>query len=141
MCQGKAVVPPEEEVVRAVFEPYWDSTLGRASPSIFVDDDISVSRLQVLPKDQIVAIFKEQFDSPTRTVHGVLHITIEAVHSICQDHADSPRKVHGCEDPTPADKSHAVLRPYTLDEPPARKAMSKGLAKKVLNACTPDYFA
>ncbi|TPQ39881.1 hypothetical protein C2U69_11240 [Cupriavidus pinatubonensis] len=140
MCQGKPVVPPEEEVLRAVFEPYWDSTLGRATASIFVDDDISVSRLRVLQKNEIVTIFKQQFDSPTRTVHGVLRIAIETVQSICQSHTDSPRDVHACEDPTATDISHAVLRPYTTDDPPIRKAMSKGLARKVLNACEADYF-
>lgn len=124
-----------------MFEPYWDSALRRASPSIFVSDDISVSRLSVLEKPEIVAIFEAQFNRPDRTVHGVLQVAVNTVQAICQAHEASPRAIHGCEAPTATDKSHAVLKPYTLDDPPALKSMSKALAKKVLDACERDYFA
>ncbi|WP_143322695.1 hypothetical protein [Candidimonas nitroreducens] len=52
-----------EEVVRAAMHPYWDADLHRASPSAFTQEEVSVSRLAVLSRDQIVSIFEQDFGS------------------------------------------------------------------------------
>jgi len=50
-----------EDVVRAGMYPYWDADLRRVSPSAFTQEEVSVSRLAVLTRDQIVSIFERDF--------------------------------------------------------------------------------
>lgn len=61
MAKGDSV-SEAEEVVRAGLYPYWDSNLGRASPSAFAQTEVSVSRLAILDFEQIVSIFKMDFN-------------------------------------------------------------------------------
>ena len=55
-------LPPEEDIVRAVCTDKWDG--DRLSPSIFVGQNISVSRLAVVPLADHWDLFRQYVESP-----------------------------------------------------------------------------
>jgi len=87
-----------------------------------------------------VRVFESQFNNPKRTVQGILIANISKVQETCISHTQDPRNIFAYEEPTSADDSHAVLKPYTTNEPPELKQMSKSLSGKVLEICEYEYF-
>src|SRR5436189_4823082 len=52
----------EEEIVRAIFTDKWDGT--RLAPSLFTGENISVSRLAIIPLAEHWDMFRKHLEKP-----------------------------------------------------------------------------
>lgn len=154
MAKGDQV-PVEEEVVRAFFIPHWDEVSKRATPSAFLDrNGVSVSRLAVLSYQEIVEIYKANFDGQklsngqVRYVRQTGRLSVARIHQLCDQKIDSqppqdPPLVCAkvTEDPTDeipqkrSDKSHALIEGWDRATKTIRKEFSRTVAKRLLDEC------
>jgi hypothetical protein len=63
-------LPPDEDIVRAVCTDKWDGE--RLSPSLFVGERISVSRLAVIPLADHWDLFREYVQQPPERLLGLI---------------------------------------------------------------------
>jgi hypothetical protein len=144
-----------EEIIRAFFVPYWDEVNKRATPSAFLDKNgVSVSRLAVLDYENIVKIYRTNFDGQilqsgqTRHVRQTGRLVVKQVYALCDAKIDSnppqdPPSVCArvVEDPTEerpprlSNPAHALIQGWdraTTHEP---MKFSRTVAKRLLDAC------
>lgn len=141
MAKGDTV-NAEEEIVRALYSPYWDGE--RATARAFMELEVSVSRSAVLPYEEIVKIFKHDLDGSgpdgARRVSATAAISVGQVIDLCL--CNPATGVSVTEDPTEAtDKfmanpAHAVVCGFDAAEPNNRRELSRGQANKIRQHCT-----
>jgi len=79
MAKGDSL-SAEEQIVRALWEPFYDPKADRISASAFKDKEgVSVSRLACLPYDQIVDIYCRQFAKLLGTCVFTVQTVLDAV--------------------------------------------------------------
>jgi hypothetical protein len=119
--------PPEENILRAILNAFWDETKGRWSSELFRGENLSVSRLSILGISELLAIFHRELDSPPkqRTVIGGGEINIGNLQFIGRNY-QQPIELVVEEDPTPTNPAHAEIP----------QKITKGLARKIIVALT-----
>ena len=138
-----------EEVIRAGMYPYWDADLKRATPSAFTSVEVSVSRVAILDFDQIVSIFKKDFD-------GRVHPDGESIEVRGTGRAPVAEVIQQAEEPTnhksffnvvltvvedrienepgaTDNPAHALIRGWAREDLTQSRKISKGLAKRLLD--------
>lgn len=151
MAKGD-LVGNAEKVVRAGLYPYWDSNLGRASPSAFTQVEVSVSRLAILPLEQIVAIFKKDFnervhpDGESMMIRGIGLATVADIIEQAEKPLDEKGKklpnitLTVIEDkienePNASDNpAHALICGWSRENPSQPRKISRGVANRLLDA-------
>lgn len=144
-------VDETEEVIRAALYPYWDSDLKRASPAAFTQAEVSVSRLAILDFDQIVSIFKRDFDGrvhpdgPSMEIRGtgrakVVEIIEQAEKPLNDKSKSLPNVVLTVvEDKIPDEAScsgnlaHALICGWDRESPHESKKITRGVAKRLID--------
>lgn len=110
----------KEDIVRAVCTDKWDGT--RIAPSLFKGQNISVSRLAIIPLVEHWEIFRARLEKPPeRRLELIAEINVGRLEKIGRDHDDSLRLT---VEPKPEDwnRAHAEI--------PQR--ITRGLANKIL---------
>lgn len=136
MAKGDAL-PSHEDVVRALYFPHWQPGLRRAVSSAFTQQDASVSRLAILPYQDVVDIFKQEF----LNVEVVATFTV-GVGQIVEACSDSPTiSVNVVEDPVLAgdgvridNPAHAEIRGRVTADRTIPAPLTRAMAKRILNA-------
>src|ERR1019366_2891221 len=112
------VLGGDEKVVRALCLPQWDPVAGRATPSAFEGNDISVSRTAVLPLDRIIDIFREELEHDGRLVVATGTTLVRDISEACATHESKKSIVRVVADPVAPPRSrvpnssHAEIRSY-----------------------------
>lgn len=98
-----------EAIVRAICSDKFDGE--RVSPSAFVGDNVSVSRLAILPIEDLWQILAEEAASPPeRTLMRLGKTTVGDVVTVgAESDPFCELKVHA--DPTDTNPAHAEIRP------------------------------
>ncbi|MGH9930524.1 MAG: hypothetical protein ACREA9_15035 [Pyrinomonadaceae bacterium] len=116
---------PQENILRAIHEAFWDLTRDRKSSSIFKGTDISVSRLSILGLNELFAIFHRKLDgSPNGRIVAGGEINIGNLQRIGREFIPNRTELAVEEDPEPDNRAHAVIP----------QKISPGLAKTIIEA-------
>jgi hypothetical protein len=113
-------LPPGEEIVRAVCTDKWDGE--RLSPSLFVGERISVSRLAIIPLADHWDLFREYVQHPPeRLLKFIAQINVGRLRDIGRGRNPS---VELTVEPKPEEwnPAHAEIPQY----------ITRGLANKIL---------
>jgi len=131
----RPLVSGDEEVVRGLHEPYWDSTLQRGTPSAFKGNRKSVNRPAVLSEDEIVKMLRAKLETPKRRLEGIAKIGVDKLIA-CGALSDDKRTafLSVMEDPEIGDPSHAEIM-GTDPERTEMREITKGIARRILDAC------
>lgn len=115
-------VPSEENIVRAIHQAWWDENGNRTESSIFKGENISVSRLSILGKDDLFKILHKQLDkSPNGIIIGLGEINVGKLKEIGKSFVN-PTEITVEEDPLPENPAHAEIP----------QKISRGLAKRII---------
>ena len=117
-------VAPNEDIVRAILTEKWDGQ--RASPSLFRGENVSVSRLALLPLADHWDIFRMRLENPPeRQLERIGEINVGQLQQIGRDYKDS---IELTVEPKPEDwnRAHAEIP----------QKITKGLSRKIVNALT-----
>lgn len=121
----KEECPPEEEVLRAIRRADWDKRKNRYSSSLFKGCDISISRLAILSYNEIVKIFRADFDDrPTGPLEATGQISVGELQKIGTNYKANPTNLTVVPKPLKDNCAHAEI-PQNI---------SKGLAKQIIGA-------
>jgi hypothetical protein len=110
----------EEDIVRAVCTDKWDGT--RIAPSLFKGQNISVSRLAIIPLVEHWEMFRDRLEKPPeRRLELIAEINVGRLEMIGRDHDESLQLT---VEPKPEgwNRAHAEI--------PQR--ITRGLANKIL---------
>ena len=99
----------EEDIVRAILNAHWDVENNRWSSELFKGENISVSRLSILPLREIFEIFDNELGIPPRSVIFAGEINIANLQAIAQNYVSKPTKLTVEEDALPTNKAHAEI--------------------------------
>ena len=112
----------EEDIVRAICDSHFDKKNNRFSSYLFRGPDISVSRLLILPLDNIFKIFHRDLDKPPRSkVICAGEINVGKLQDIGKGH-NEPKIITVEIDALPDNPAHAVIP----------QKLSPSLAKKII---------
>ncbi len=90
-------VDPSEDIVRAVCTDKWDG--DRLSPSLFVGENISVSRLAVVPLSEHWDLFRQYVEKPPeRRLELIAEINVGQLQELGRTHKPS---IHLTVEPRP----------------------------------------
>lgn len=132
----RPVIKDEEVVLRALHEPFWDSEANRGTPSAFVGNRISVSRVAILSEESILAIFRRDLETESRVVNGFAEVDVASIRG-CGETANGGDGVFLCvvEDPISTDNdAHAEIM-GSDEKKTAFKKITRGVANKILQKC------
>jgi len=116
---------PEEEVLRAIRRADWDQKKNRYSSGLFKGRDVSISRLAILPYNEIVRIFRAEFDNrPTGPLAATGQINVEQLQKIGIGYKPNPTTLMVVPKPVEGNPAHAEV-PQNI---------SKGLAREIISA-------
>lgn len=114
----------DEDVVRAITTAHWDPMEGRISSSLFKGENVSVSRLRILPLSVLLDIFdRELVRPPERSVRGAGEIRVRRLRQIGREF-QHPVELTVEQDPTPGNPAHAEVPQH----------ISKGLSRRIVDA-------
>lgn len=141
------VVGPCEELVRALYPPFWDEKLRRATPSAFCQSDVSVSRLAILPHDEIVRIFRADLehrmsDGNVRRIEATAVLRVDLLKEACKEADKSGRSVEVVADPVEEDDqvranpAHALIQVRDAETRTVPMKLTRGIANKILEICS-----
>src|SRR5436305_4114328 len=100
-------VAPNEDVVRAILTDKWDGQ--RASPSLFKGQDVSVSRLAVIPLPDHWDIFRMHLENPPeRRLERIGEIKVSQLQQIGHDYA-TPLELTVEPKPEDWNRAHAEI--------------------------------
>ncbi|HVR34237.1 MAG TPA: hypothetical protein VMS21_00120 [Methylomirabilota bacterium] len=117
-------LPPGEEIVRAVHTDKWDGE--RLSPSLFVGENISVSRLAIIPLADHWDLFRQHVQQPPeRLLELIAQINVGRLQAIGRDRNPSVELTVE-QKPEEWNPAHAEI--------PQR--ITRGLANKILPELT-----
>lgn len=121
---NRSECPREEDIIRALCDSHFDKKNNRFSSYVFVGPNTSVSRLVILPLNELFEIFHRDLDKPPKSkVIASGEINVGKLQDIGKNHNES--QVITVEiDPLPENKSHAVI-PQKLSRSLALKIMSE----------------
>lgn len=128
-------VDGEEIVVRALIDPYWDPVAQRGTPSAYLGQDISVSRLRVLPYEWMIEKFVADFG---KRVHAtgqaqVIRIVAQAEQVLEQARRLPLFRLRVVEDPLPDNPAHALIRGVDRGDPTkGREIRSRSVGLRLL---------
>jgi|SRR6516165_3405793 hypothetical protein len=117
-------VAPNEDIVRAILTEKWDGQ--RASPSLFKGENVSVSRLALVPLADHWDIFRMRLENPPeRRLERIGEINVGQLQQIGRDYKDP---IELTVEPKPEDwnRAHAEIP----------QKITKGLSRKIVNALT-----
>jgi hypothetical protein len=100
-------VAPNEDIVRAILTEKWDGQ--RASPSLFRGENVSVSRLALVPLADHWDIFRMRLENPPeRRLERIGEINVGQLQQIGRDYKDS---IELTVEPKPEDwnRAHAEI--------------------------------
>jgi len=115
-------IAADEDIVRGIFTDKWDGT--RIAPSLFKGENVSVSRLAVIPLADHWDMFRKHLEKPPeRRLELIGEINVGHLQKLGRSH--EPR-VNLTVEPRPEDwnPAHAEI--------PQR--ITRGLANKIVNA-------
>ncbi len=116
---------PEEEVLRAIRRADWDRKNNRYSSALFSGRNVSVSRLEILSYDEIVKIFRADFDQrPTGPLEATGQINVAQLQQIGLNYKANPTKLSVVPKPLKENLAHAEV-PQNI---------SRGLAREIIAA-------
>ena len=118
------LVAPNEDIVRAILTEKWDGQ--RASPSLFRGENVSVSRLALVPLADHWDIFRMRLENPPeRRLERIGEINVGQLQQIGRDYKDP---IELTVEPKPEDwnRAHAEIP----------QKITKGLSRKIVNALT-----
>jgi hypothetical protein len=113
---------PEEDIVRAICTDKWDGT--HIAPSLFTGENVSVSRLAVIPLSEHWDMFRKHLEKPPeRRLELIGEISVGRLQQLGRDYQ---RKVELTVEAKPEDwnPAHAEI--------PQR--ITRGLATQIVNA-------
>ncbi len=116
------LLSPNEDVVRAILTDKWDGQ--RASPSLFKGQDVSVSRLAIIPLADHWDMFRMRLENPPeRRLERISEINVGHLQQIGRDYA---HPIELTVEPKPEDcnRAHAEIR----------QKITRGLANKIVTA-------
>jgi len=118
---------PEENVIRAILSAHWDQKKNRISSDLFKGINISVSRLFILPLNDLFKIFHKELDrpdfQPPKFVLGAGEIKIGHLQYVGINHTE-PTKISVIPTPTVINPAHAEIP----------EKITKGLSRKIIQA-------
>ena len=121
--------PREEDIVRALCDSHFDKRNNRFSSYIFSGPNTSVSRLLILPLNELFKIFHRDLDKPPKSkVIASGEINVGKLQDIGKNH-NEPQAVTVEIDPRPENKSHAVIL----------QKLSRSLALKIISELKVHY--
>jgi hypothetical protein len=115
-------IAADEDIVRAIFTDKWDGT--RIAPSLFKGQNVSVSRLAVIPLVEHWDMFRRYLEKPPeRRLELIGEITVGKLQKLGRDYQ---RPIELTVEPKPEDwnPAHAEI--------PQR--ITRGLATEIVNA-------
>ncbi|MDO8140392.1 MAG: hypothetical protein Q6358_02740 [Candidatus Brocadiales bacterium] len=119
---NRAECPREEDIVRALCDSHFDKTHNRFSSYVFVGPNTSVSRLLILPLNELFKIFHRDLDKPQKSkVIASGEINVGKLQDIGKNH-NEPQAITVKIDPFPENKAHAIIP----------QKLSRSLAKKII---------
>lgn len=137
----------EEELVRALHEPFWDAHNQRATKSAFTQSDVSVSRISILAYEEIVAIFQHDLNrtsvqgKPARRVEASATVDAGAIRAECAANTAADVCVDIVIDPVVGDPiqidnpAHALIQGRDRKTKLMPKKLSAGMANAILKKC------
>ena len=136
----KPLMPSSEIIVRALYPPLWDERVNAISLRAFEGQDVSVSRVAILPESEIVQIYKRQFPA----IEATCSIGMEVVENILLNpdtylpmdskKQNIPPKLIGSliDKPEPENTAHAEI--HTIDYKTAiPRGISKGMSTIIIS--------
>lgn len=111
-----------ERVVRAILETHYNKAKNHYSSDLFMNGDISLSRLAIKSYDEIVDIFLYELDKPNRAVVGTGEISVGDLQDIGLNHTDKPTSITVIQKPEKLNTAHAEMP----------QKISKGLSRKII---------
>ncbi|MFC5438512.1 hypothetical protein [Rhodanobacter ginsenosidimutans] len=130
----------DEEVVRAYMHPYWDDNVKRASKSAFTCSNVSVSRLAIYDLNQIVEVFKKDFEG-RNDIKAIGCAKVADIVQTAEELADgkrSPITLKVIEDPIKDDlratdnPAHALICSRDRNLPYQPKKITGGVANRLV---------
>lgn len=115
----------DEIVVRALIDPFWDPIAQRGTPSAFLGQDISVSRVRVRPYKWITERFIADFGERVHATGQaqVIRIIDQAEQVLEQTKRLPLFRLRVVEDPLPDNPAHALIRGIDREDPAKRRAI------------------
>ena len=131
----RPVIRDDEIVLRALHEPFWDSVPNRGTPSAFVGNLISVSRVAIMSEEAILAMFRRDLETGARVVNGFAEVDVASIRC-CGETANGGDGVFLCvvEDPISTNTAHAEIM-GSNEEKTSFKKITRGVANKILQKC------
>ena len=115
-------VSPNENVVRAILTDKWDGQ--RASPSLFKGQDVSVSRLAIIPLPDLWDIFRDRLENPPeRRLERIGEINVGQLQQIGRNYK-TPTELTVEPKPEDWNRAHAEIP----------QKITRGLANKIVDA-------
>lgn len=115
----------QENILRAINLAHWDPNHNRGNSSLFRGSNLSVSRLAILPQDEILQIFKSELVCP---VLFAGEINVGALKGIGRSHSTI---ITVEEDPLPTNLAHAEIPENLTSKKLARDICGALLLHKV----------
>jgi hypothetical protein len=115
-------VSPDEDIVHAILTDKWDGE--RPSPRLFRGQNVSVSRLAVIPLTDHWDMFRQRLENPPeRRLERIGEINVGHLEQIGRDYKDP---IELSVEPKPEDwnRAHAEIP----------QKITKGLSRKIVNA-------
>ncbi len=111
-----------EDIVRAICTDKWDG--ARAAPSLFTGQNVSVSRLSIIPLSEHWDMFRNHLEKPPeRRLERIGEINVGRLQRIGRDYK-KPIDLTVEAKPEPWNSAHAEI-PQTI---------TRGLANQIVNA-------
>ncbi|WP_421505741.1 hypothetical protein [Erwinia rhapontici] len=126
-------ISDDETVGRALFEPEWDPTVKRLTPSAFTRCNTSVTRL-LSNEPTLINYLKSDVENGKVKVQAVGLITVSQIKSIG---LESETKIHFEVNEAITEKNphHAEVLPFDDEARQSlRKNVSKGVSRKITHA-------
>jgi len=140
-------VDDDDSLVRALHEPFWDEKQKRASKSAFMQTDVSVSRLSVLPYEHILMIFQRDLNAAGtngmagRRVGATATVKTGFVRTQCAANTSAEVVVDIVEDPIIGipnqmdNPAHALIQGRDRSTQMKPKMITAGMANSILRGC------
>lgn len=126
---NRAECPREEDIVRALCDSHFDKKHNRFSSYVFAGPNTSVSRLLILPLNELFKIFHRDLDKlPKSKVIASGEINVGKLQDIGKNH-NEPHAITVEIDSRPENIAHAVIP----------QKLSRGLALKIISELKIHY--
>lgn len=125
-------ISDDEIVGRALFEPDWDESVRRLTPSAFTGNATSVTR-ELGDEDTLIDLLKQDVEKGKVIVKAVGLVAVKTIKKIGLESKESKTYFEVCEDPTELNPNHAEITPFSDEQKSNRKkAVSRGISKKII---------